>query len=55
MWDYKSIKAELEDAGFVQVRRAFFGDSGDPMFKEVEVESRWADDCLGVECKKGSA
>jgi SAM-dependent methyltransferase len=55
MWDYKSIKAELENAGFVQVRRAFFGDSSDPMFKKVEDESRWADDCLGVESKKGSA
>lgn len=51
MWDYKSIKKELEDAGFVEVRRALFGDSSDPVFKDVEDEGRWVN-CLGIECKK---
>jgi hypothetical protein len=51
MWDYKAIKPELQDAGFVGIRRAFFGDSSDPRFREVEDKGRW-DDCLGIECKK---
>ena len=51
MWDYKSIKIELKSAGFVNIRRAQFGDASDDMFKEVEDKGRW-DDCLGVECKK---
>jgi len=53
MWDYKSIQAELEEAGFVEVRRAAFGDSSDPMFRTVENEDRWKN-CLGVECRKPS-
>jgi len=51
MWDFKSIEPELRNVGFVGVRRAFFGDSADPMFNEVEDKSQW-DNCLGVECKK---
>ena len=51
MWDYKSIKPELEHSGFVGVRRASFGDSSDPFFGKVEEKVRW-DDCLGVECRK---
>lgn len=51
MWDYKSFVPELEAAGFVQVRRATFGDSGDPVFAEVENEGRWIN-CLGIECRK---
>jgi predicted SAM-dependent methyltransferase len=51
MWDYKSIKLELENAGFVGVRRASLGDSSDPVFNIVEEEGRWAN-CLGVECRK---
>ena len=51
MWDYKSIELELRKTGFVGVRRAFFGDSMDPMFRDVEDKSRW-DNCLGVECKR---
>lgn len=50
MWDYKSIKAELKDAGFIDIRRALFGDSSDPVFNTVEDKGRW-DNCLGVECK----
>ncbi len=51
MWDYKSIEPELQNAGFVCSRKASFGDSSDPMFREVEDKGRW-DTCLGVECKK---
>lgn len=51
MWDYKSIQAELENAGFVDVRTASFGDSSDPMFGKVEEIGRWKN-CLGAECRK---
>lgn len=51
MWDYKSFVPELAAAGFTAVRRATFGDSGDPIFAEVEDQGRWVN-CLGVECRK---
>jgi hypothetical protein len=51
MWDYKSMLEELKTAGFVNIRRAEFGDSRDSMFATVEQKDRW-DDCLGVECTK---
>jgi hypothetical protein len=51
MWDYNSIKPELEAAGFVGVRRAATGDSGDQMFTAVEAPGRW-ENCLGVECRR---
>lgn len=51
MWDYKSIERELRSVGFVEIRRARFGDSPEPMFQEVEDKRRWSN-CLGVECKK---
>lgn len=51
MWDYKSIEKELESAGFIEIRKANFGDSPDPFFNTVEDKGRW-DDCLGVECRK---
>jgi SAM-dependent methyltransferase len=51
MWDFKSIKKELSEAGFVDVRRAYFGDSFDSKFQEAENKDRW-ENCLGVECKK---
>lgn len=51
MWDYKSIKLELENAGFRNVSRAQYGDGSDDMFNGVEEKSRWVD-CLGVECQK---
>jgi SAM-dependent methyltransferase len=49
MWDYKAMFHELEQVGFVNVRRAYFNDSADPRFKEVEDQDRW-EDALGVEC-----
>jgi len=51
MWDYKSIESELHNAGFVGIRKAYFGDSSDPMFLKVEDKGRW-NNCLGVECNK---
>ena len=49
MWDYKSLERELQQAGFIKIRRANFGDSGDEMFTEVEDAGRWHK-CLGMEC-----
>lgn len=51
MWDYKSMEQELRAAGFHEVRRAQFGDSADPHFKDVEQHDRW-NDCLGIECRQ---
>ena len=51
MWDYPSLAAELQRVGFTDIRRAAFGDSTDPHFKDVEDVDRW-DKCLGIECKK---
>ncbi len=51
MWDFKSIARELEDAGYIEIRRAYFGDSSDPFFQTVEDKDRW-ENCLGVECRK---
>lgn len=51
MWDYKSIRCELENAGFKNIRIAEYGDAADRMFDEVENKERW-ENCLGVECEK---
>jgi hypothetical protein len=51
MWDYKAFVPELEAAGFTAIRRAQFGDSGDPVFADVEDPGRW-ENCLGIECRK---
>lgn len=51
MWDYKAVEQELNATGFVGIRRAYFGDSLDEKFKEVEDIERW-DNCLGFECLK---
>lgn len=49
MWDYPAMAAELQQAGFRNIRRAAFGDASDPLFADVEEIGRW-DNCLGVEC-----
>ena len=49
MWDYKGMEAELKLAGFVEVRRAHFGDSDHSEFTVVEDKDRWTGQ-LGVEC-----
>jgi hypothetical protein len=51
MWDYKAMAKELEQAGFVNIRRAYFKDSVDPRFQQVEDLGRW-ENCLGVECNR---
>jgi hypothetical protein len=51
LWDYGSAASELRAAGFVEVRRATFGDSEDKVFNEAEHEGRWKGS-LGIECKK---
>jgi len=43
MWDEYSIGAELDRAGFVNIRRCELGDSSDPMFARVEDASRFHD------------
>lgn len=53
MWDYKGLKAELEKAGFVGIRRVSYGDSGIAAFDDVEALSRW-DGCLGMQCRRAS-
>lgn len=49
MWDAPAFEIELRNAGFERIRRASFGDSGDPAFNSVEDRDRW-DGCLGMEC-----
>lgn len=51
MWDYPSLERELQRAGFDCIRQAYFGDSSDPKFNEVEREQRW-ENCLGIECRR---
>lgn len=51
MWDYRGLAAELRSVGFVDIRRAQFGDSSDPRFNEAEDESRWRDS-LGIESRR---
>ena len=59
MWDFDSMRAELEAHGFERVRRAEVGDAEDPRFDDVEDADRWSEPgfgdggrvrCLGVEC-----
>lgn len=54
MWDERALAAELDAAGFRQIRRAKFGDAEDAMFSQVEEEERWID-CLGMSCIRASA
>ncbi len=51
LWDFNSAKIELEKVGFTEIRRAYFGDSLDLKFQEVEDKTRW-ENCLGIECSK---
>jgi len=51
MWDWNSIAVELNNSGFSDIRRAYFGDYEDQKFRSVEDEARW-NNCLGVQCKK---
>jgi len=51
LWDFDATRAELDRVGFKVIRRAYFGDSSEIRFREVEEQDRW-DGCLGVECIK---
>ncbi|GAB5496838.1 MAG: hypothetical protein Phyf2KO_19180 [Phycisphaerales bacterium] len=51
MWDYPALSKELENAGFAEVRRAQFGDSGEQVYETIEEQSRW-DGHLGIHCVK---
>ena len=51
LWDYNAMKKACEDAGFSQVRRAYFGDYSEKACQFVEQKQRW-DGCLGLECIK---
>ena len=51
MWDYKGLVHELGQIGFVNIRRAEFGDSLEPRFSDVEEFYRW-ESCLGIECRR---
>ena len=51
MWDYKSLEYELIQVGFSSVRRAYFNDSSDPRFLEVEQKDRFIDS-VAVEALK---
>jgi len=52
LWDYRSITVELQNAGFQNIRRAYFDDSPIAAFQSVESYDRWVN-CLGVECERG--
>jgi hypothetical protein len=43
MYDFAALKALLEQAGFIEVRRCSFGDCSDPMFADVEDKDRFFD------------
>ena len=49
MWDFASLRRELETAGFSAIRAAHMGDSDEPLFAAVEQESRWTD-AVGIQC-----
>jgi hypothetical protein len=55
MWDEASLSAALHEAGFAGIRRCVYGDSGDPLFAEVEDLSRFIDNDiveLAIECRR---
>jgi predicted SAM-dependent methyltransferase len=51
MYDYNSLSTELSKAGFQNIRRAEFGDSGIEVFNDVENLERWTSE-LGIQCQK---
>jgi len=51
MWDERSMAAKLRQHGFLEIRRAVFGDSEDPRFREVEDKDRF-EGCLAMQCRK---
>lgn len=51
MWDYKSLKLELEKKEFKSIRRADYGDSSDKNYSLVENRNRFVDS-ICIECQK---
>jgi len=51
MWDVNSMGHALEEAGFVAIRPAVFGDASDPMFANVEERVRWKEG-IGFDCRR---
>lgn len=49
MWDEHAMTAELQRAGFVDIRRCRFGDSELSAFAQVEDRTRFVDESVGVE------
>lgn len=49
MWDELSLKNELDQVGFKNIRHCKFGDSKDIMFSYVENEARFSDS-VSIEC-----
>ena len=49
MWDFQSLRRELHDAGFRDIRAATYCDSEDAMFAAVEEKSRW-EGAVGIQC-----
>lgn len=52
LWDYKATEKELAQVGFRNIRRAYYNDSDDEMFKAVEDEGRWEGGTVGIDCIK---
>lgn len=51
MWDFYSLKKELQDVGFTNIKEVNFGDSKDDMFKLVENIERF-ESAVAIECMK---
>jgi hypothetical protein len=51
MWDERSLAARLREHGFVNIRRAAYGDSDDPRFAAVENPDRFID-ALAIQCAR---
>ncbi len=52
MWDYKSMRVELENVGFRDMKPIQFGDSPNRAFAEVENEERFMWNPVAFECTK---
>lgn len=51
MWDRQSLAAELEKAGFINIRVCEFNDSDDGHFELVESKERF-ENAVAIECRK---
>jgi SAM-dependent methyltransferase len=51
MWDFKSLRNELETVGFSGIRRCQFGDAKNSAFTLVEDSSRF-EGALEIECSR---